>query len=523
MKKIEVIGLIVILIIIAGASYGLWYFSKPPLPRLKVEKELEVFTIGLDKDIDGIHPYTQSEVVSMSVNGEIFSGLSDFTREGSLVPGLAENWFNPDNLTWEIVLKKGVKFHNGKEMTAQDVEFSLINVPQAVEDFYGKESVAQVDRVEIIDAYRIKIFTKKPYPLLMNDLAGFPIMSKDYVEKEGFEANPVGTGPYKFIKWEKGKEIVLERFEDYHGEKPIPKRVVYKIIPEEEKRIESLISGDIDFAIQLTLDGLEKMEGVANIKAAITPSIGITFLGMDTAEKTVGIELEKNPLRNANVRKAIAYAIDKDLIIREAFGGRATKATQISVAESFGYNPEIKVYPYDPDKAKELLSEAGYPDGFEVELYSPDDDRAKAVEIIGRELSQIGVKAKVNILPRGKFFDKLFGGEATMFLLTILDTALDAAGLSTAMYHTPTEEYGSLNLVNYSNPEVDDLIEKAMGTLDQEARKRYAQEIMRVTIEEEIPYIPLYISEFLGGVREDLEFSQRPDGNITINDLKFAE
>lgn len=522
MKKRDVVSLIVVIVVVIGAILGIWYSSKPPVPP-KVEKELEKFVIGLDKDIDGIYPKTEAEVVSTSVNSEIFSGLTNFSREGRLIADSAEYWTNPDDLTWEVYLKKGVKFHNTSEMTAEDVRFSLVDVPQEIEDFYAKESVAAIDKVEIVDPYKIKITTKKPYPLLMNDLAGLAILSKDYIEKEGYDADPIGTGPYKFISWEKGKEIILERFEDYYGKKPIVKNVIYKIIPEEEKRIDALIKGEVDFVIQMTLAGIEKIDQAAGVKSAVTSSIGITFLGMDIQEKTPGIKLAKNPLRDPRIRKAIAYGIDKEAIINEIFKGRASIATQISIPEAFGYNPEIKVYPYNPDEAKGLLTEAGYPEGFEVELLSPDDERAKVSEMIGKQLTTIGIKTKVKILPRGEFFEKLFAGEATFFPLTILDTSLDAAGLATAMFHSPTEEYGSLNLVNYSNPKVDDLIEKAMGTLDQKARHEYAQEIMRITIEEDLPYLPLYIAEFLGGVREDLEFSQRPDGSINLTDLSFTE
>jgi len=521
MKKGNIITCIIVIVVV-GAILGIWYFY----PKLTAPKELEKFVIGLDKDIDGFHPKTEAEVVSSSVNGEIFSGLSDFSREGKLVADLAESWANPNDLTWDISLKKGVKLHNGTEMTAEDVEFSLVDVPKEIEeetgDFYSKESVTQIDKVEVVDDYTIKITTKNPYPLLMNDLAGFPILCKEYIGKEGYDANPVGTGPYKFVSREEGQAITLERFEDYYGVKPIAKKVIYKIIPEEKERIDALKKGEVDFVIQLTLDSLDEIEKATGIKSAITSSIGITFLGMDTNEKTPGIKLAKNPLSNSKIRQAIAYGIDKDKIIEEAFQGRAQKAIQLSTPDSFGFNPEVETYSYNPEEAKKLLDEGGYLKGFEVELLSPDDDRAKVAQIIGQQLPKIGVKTKVTILPRGEFFGKLFQGEASFFLLTILDEARDTAGLATAMYHTSTEEYGSLNLVNYSSPKVDELIEKAMGTLDSETRRGYALEITNITINEDLPYFPLYISEFIGGVKENLEFSQRPDGSINLADLSFA-
>ena len=520
MKNKSVVGFFIVVVVILVIA-GIWYFSRGLIAPAK--KELEQFVIAIDKDIDGIYPKTEAEVVSTSVNSEIFSSLTNFSREGRLIPDLADYWTNPDDLSWEVYLKKGVKFHDDTELTAKDVKFSLVDVPKEIKDFYAKESVAQIDKVEILDDYKIKITTKKPYPLLMNDLSGLSILSKDYIEKNGYDANPLGAGPYKFVNWEKGKEITLERFEGYYGEKPIAKKVIYKIIPEEDKRIEALSKGEVDFTTQLTLAGIDKVEKTTGMKSAVTPSIGITFLGMDNAKKTAGIKLAKNPLSDARVRRAIAYGIDKEKIISEVFKGRARIATQISIPEAFGYNSTLQSYPYDPEKAKKLLTEAGYPKGFEVELLSPDDERAKVSEMIGKQLTTVGIKAKVKILPRGDFFDKLFAGEASLFPLTILDEALDAAGLATAMFHSPTEEYGSLNLVNYSNPKVDDLIEKSMGTLDQQARNGYAQEIMRITIEEDLPYLPLYISEFLGGVREDLEFSQRPDGSLNLADLSFAK
>lgn len=532
MKTRDIVGSVIVIIVVIGAILGIWYFSKPPVTPPKVERELEEFVIGFDKDIDGIYPKTEAEVVSESVNWEIFSSLGKFTREGRFVADLADYWTNPDDLTWEIYLKKGVKFHNGQEMTAEDVKFSFVDVPREIDEilkkedpeagFYRKESVAMVDKVEIVDPYTIRVTTKKPYALLMIDLSSLGILSKDYIKEAGYDADPVGTGPYKFVKWEKGKEIILERFEEYYGKKSIVKKVIYKIIPEEEKRIDTLTKGEVGFVIQMTLAGIEKIEKTTGIKSAVTPSIGITFLGIDTRGKTPGIKLDKSPLRDSLVRKAIAYGIDREAIVREVFKGRAKVSSQLSVPESFGYNPEVKGYPYNPEEAKRILTEAGYPKGFEVELLSPDDERAKVAALIGKQLSKAGIKAKVNVLPRGEFFGKLFGYEASLFLLTILDSSFDAASLATSMYHTPNE-YGAINLVSYSDPKVDELIEKAMSTLDQKARKGYAQEIMRITAEEGLPYIPLYITEFLGGVRENLEFSQRPDGSIVLEDLSFAE
>jgi len=524
MKRGEIISLIIVLIVTVGAIFGIWFISEPPSPpKPTLEKELEKFLIASDLDLAGIYPKTRAEVFSESVNFEIFSALSRFTKEGRLVADLAEYWVNPDDLTWEIYLKPGVKFHNGSEMTAEDVKFSLIDIPQTIVNFYLKENVGMIDKVEIINPYRIKIVTKEPYPILMTDLSNIAILSKDYIEKEGYDANPIGTGPYKFLKWEKGKEIILERFEDYYRKKPIAKKVIYKIIPEEEKRIEALIKREVDFVINLSPSGIEKMEKANGIKPAITPSIGITFLGMDTREKTPGIKLEKNPLRLPQIRKAIAYGIDKKAIIEEVFRGRARIASQISVPEAFGYNPEIKVYPYNQEEAKKLLAETGYPQGFEVELLSPDDERAEVAEIISRQLSEVGIEVEVNILPRGEFFNKMSRMEASLFLLTIFDETFDTAALSKNIFHTISGKYGSLNLVSYSNPKVDELIEKAMSTLNQKARKEYAQEIMRITIEEDLPYLPLHIGELFGGVGENLEFSQRPDGKIDLADLSYSE
>lgn len=514
MDKKKVIVFIIGIILLAILIY--WRFLNYSFEsldlRTKTVSELKQFVIGSDLDIAGFYPKTSAEVFSESVNFEIFSALTKLDREGRLLPDLADYWFNSDDLTWDIYLKKGVKFHNGNEMTSEDVLFSLVELPRTLKGFYKSENLVMIENVQVVDPYKVRIKTKRSYPLLMYDLANLPILSSEYIRKEGYEADPVGTGPFKFLKREKGKEIQLERFEDYYDKKPIVKRVIYKIIPEEEKRIEALIKGEVDFITQVSLGEIEKLKQAKEVKIVSTPSAGITFLGLN---------LERSFLKNPLARKAIAKGIDRKKIIEEIFQNRVRVATQLSVPEAFGFNPEIKSSIFDPQEAKALLIQAGFPKGFEMELLASGIERERVAQMIAEQLSIIGIKVKPKIVTRGEFFSELMNTDS--FLLTILDRTRDVTSLALSIYHTRSEEFGRLNLANYSNPRVDELIIKSMTfLLDPKTKQEYGQEIMRITAEEDLPYIPLYIGEFLGAVREGLVFSQRPDGLIVVSDLSLS-
>lgn len=514
MEKKQIIGLTIGIVALAALIFFRWSnFALDILnPEDKSQRELEKFVIASDVDIAGFYPETSSEVFSESVNFEIFSALAKLNREGRLLPDLADYWFNPDDLTWDIYLKKGVKFHSGKEMTSKDVIFSLVELPRILERFYRSENLVMVESIQAIDPYKVRIKTKKSYPLLMYDLANLAILSKEYVDQEGLEADPVGTGPFKHLTHEQGKEIQLERFEDYYGKKPLARKVIYKIIPEEEKRIDELIKGEVDFITQVSLEGTEQLKEVKRVKTVSTPSSGITFLGMN---------IEGSSFQNSLVRKAIAKGIDTRKIVDEVFKGRARVATQLSVPESFGFNPEIKTTAYDPKKAKILLSEAGFPGGFEMELLASGNERVKVAQMVKDQLSVVGIRVKIDIVPRGEFFSKLGGADS--FILTLLDRTRDVTSFALSIYHTRSEEFGRLNLVNYSNSRVDELIEKSMDfLLDPKTKQNYAKEIMRITAEEDLPYLPLYIGEFLGAAKENLIFSQRPDGLIVVSDLSLS-
>jgi peptide/nickel transport system substrate-binding protein len=513
-KKIFFLGIIIFSFLIILLSLFI-FLKKESFNLLKKPKELERFILAIDSDISGFYPFGSREVLNESINFEIFSALTRLDKEGKLLPDLAEYWFNPDPLTWEIVLKKGVKFHNGRELTSRDVVFSLEELPKRIENFSRAENLIMISQIQEIDPYRLRIITKEPYSLLMYDLSNLVILSKDYIEEKGYGAPPLGSGPYKYKNYEKGKEIILERFENYYGKKPLAKEVIYKIIPEEEKRIEALINKEVDFIIQLSEEGKRKLETFPEIKIVTTPSVGITFLAMNVGETSI--------FKDKRVREAIGRAIDVDEIIKKVLSGRGRIATQLAVPEAFGFNFELEPFTYDLEMAKKLLKEAGFPKGFEIELLVPADEREKVAEIIAEQLALLEIKVRVKPLPRGEFFKQL-SLKPPFFLLTVLDELRDVTAFSLVLYHTRKGAFGRLNLVDYSNLKVDELIEKALNPLlDLKVKQDYGKEIMRLTAKDDFPYLPLYIGSFSGASRKDINFSQRADGLIVITDLSLSK
>lgn len=518
MKKRDLISLIIVIIAAIGVIWGIWYLSAEPLTPteevVKEKKEIEKVMIGTDMDLGDIYPKCEYVAHDIYVNDHFYDGLVAFNKEGRLTPELADYWTNPNDLTWEMHLRKGVKFHNGDELTAEDVKFSIEETLKEENAFPTRENILVIDKVEIVDPYTVKITTKKPFPILLNKMADTFIFSKEYIEKNGYDADPVGTGPYKFVKWEKEKEIVLERNESYFGTLPLVKKVVFKPYVDKEERINSLIKGETDLITQLGIADIDRIEQAEGVHPAHRATISVAFLGIDIArDKSPYVDLPENPFKKLEVRQALAYGIDKEEIVKEIFKGKGEIATQLVTPEIYGYNPEIKSLPYDPAKAKKLLEEAGYKNGFKVIIDVPDDERAKAVEMMKKQLGNIGIEIEVNAKPRKETFGKILSGDTSLYVIAWICESMDAGEVLDYLLHTPTEELGSINMGGYSNAEVDELIKKASATVDQKLRLQYMQSALKIATEE-IAVVPLYTMADVNGVSDKIKWTPRANGAI---------
>jgi peptide/nickel transport system substrate-binding protein len=286
----------------------------------------------------------------------IYDSLYHRDNNMQIIPWLSTSYENPDELTWRLHLREGVKFHNGNDFKADDVKFTI---ERLLEEDSGWSERNLIERAEVVDDYTVDVITKKPYAAFMTRAVLWHMTDKEYFDQvgaDGFASQPVGTGPFTFVEWVKDEQLVFEANPDYWGGAPKIETVIFRPIPETATRVAALEAGDVDIITDVPPDYVDQVPD--NIAVVSIPGTRAFFIGMNVTVK---------PFDDVRVRQAMNYAVDVDTIIKSMLNGLARKLDGPVLPEAFGY-VATPVYNYDPDKAKALLAEAGYPDGFEMEL-----------------------------------------------------------------------------------------------------------------------------------------------------------
>jgi len=463
-----------------------------------------------------------SDVRSIEAGIQIFENLVVFGRDSMDVePQLAESWnVSDDGLTWTFKLRKGVKFHDGTAFNAQAVYDSFARIIDKNHPFYGygkwkypSLSLDQVGEIKIIDDYTVAVMTKKPYAPLLNNLALWlcpivsPMAMAEYKDQIG--RNPVGTGPFRFVKWIKDDQIILERNENYWGEKAKVDEIVLKVIPDPSARLMALQSSAVDIA-DLDASSVNLAKKNPNLAVRERPSVNVAYLALN---------VEKPTLKDVRVRRAINHAIDKETLIETIFHGLAVPAKNPFAPSIWGYNDAIEPYEYNPDKAKKLLAEADFDKDTELELWAMPVSRAympkpgKAAESIQAYLAAVGIKAKIVKHDWGTYLSKTANGEHDMCMLGWLGGNADPDNflyglLSADKAKTP----GAANVALWKNAAFTELCLRAQRTFDgAERTKLYlkAQEIFH----REAPWVPLVHSMIVRSYNKRLhDVPLRPNG-----------
>jgi len=419
-------------------------------------------------------------------------GTFDFVK-GEYVGMLAERWEVKDPNNWIFYLRKNAKFHDGSPLTAADVVHSFNRMKN---DHNSKQTqyAAPIASVTAINNYTVKFTTHKPTaPLLEYLFDRFAVTSKAIYDKYGPEVAdrkyPIGAGPYKLKELIPGERLVIGKNQDYPGmkeKKQAPDEVVFRIMREPEQRVTALLNGEIQIAQFIPPHLRDRVEKNSNTKLSVTNSVEPMFLAMSPKAK---------PWDNKSLRQAVSYAIDRDTIIATILQGQATRLDGPIGTGQYGFNPNLKPkYEYDPAKAKKLVVEAGYPDGIDVELYTPVGRYAldkQIAEAMVPMLNAVGIRAK---LGRGSVVDP-------------------------SVYLAEQFETGGSPRIGYSNPKLDALLSQARATFDPAKRKKVLSEAMSL-ITEEAPAHFLWRHQFLYGIAKNVEFRPRPNGRIFAEDIR---
>jgi peptide/nickel transport system substrate-binding protein len=394
--------------------------------------------------------------VSDYVQVQIFDALVDVTGTDllTLKPMLAERWENPSPTTWRFHIRRGVKFHNGDPLTAEDVKFT-VDLALANKGSTQNSYLGPTESVRVVDPYTVELVTKTPFPPLLSNISRLHIVPRAY-DKIGADAfaskQPIGTGPYKFVEWQRGQRIVLEANPDHWRGAPSPKRLVFRFIPDPSTRAAELKAGGVDIITGPPVAQLKEL-ATGDTTIVTIPAVRVIAYPMNTLRK---------PLEDARVRRALNLAVDRETIVKTLLQGYGKPTGQPFIPGWLGYDPEIKPLPYDPAQAKKLLADAGYANGFDLTwnistgVFLADKEIAEAASAM---LGQIGVRVRLVPTERAKIQKDLqaatFDGITAGQWGTTAESDVMAKWFFRPKIFTPELDAKLAQLVNAGSTEVD--------------------------------------------------------------------
>jgi len=469
----------------------------------------DTLVVALEADVTTLDPHKHVNTPEFNILSHIYDHLTDIDDDANIAPWLAKSWkVEPDQVTWTFFLHPGVKFHNGDDLTADDVKFSIERVLDPATKSPQAYRIRPIKEVKVIDPQTVQIITEAPFPTLLGELRSIEIMSRRICEEMGSKvaSNPIGSGPFKFVRWIRDDQIELEAVADHPLVKPKVRRVIFRIIPEVSTRVTELKAGTVDIIKNVPPSEIKALEQDPNFKISRTRSLRVMY---------VGFRHDRKPFDDKRVRQAVAYAIDKEAIVKYLLEGFASVAANPAAPACFGDNPNIHPYPYDPETAKKLLQQAGLSDGFETFFDSPSGKYLADKEIAGaiaNNLSKIGINATLRASEYGTFL-KYVNTEPSIFLFAWGAGVPDVDAVFYRNFHS-----SSKNRIHYINPEADRLMDIGRSTVDPEERKKAYFKLQEIFYDE-LPWVPLVVlDDVLAMQKNVMGFQSRADERIRLYD-----
>ncbi|WP_119289782.1 ABC transporter substrate-binding protein [Azohydromonas sediminis] len=481
-------------------------------------------------DATSMDPHSLNESLQLSVTGNVYEPLVGRDEKLALKPALATAWRQTSPTVWRFELRKGVTFHDGTPFTADDVVFSFRRAAGEGSDM--KSYTASIKEVRKVDAHTVEIETTAPFPILPDVISLVYIMSKKWCEDNkaelpvdrrkgvenaaSFRAN--GTGPFRLRERQPTTRTTFQRNPNYWGKiEGNVTEVIFTPIGNDATRVAALLSGEIDLMEPVPLQDVPRIAANPNLKVMQGPELRTIFLGMDQKrdELLQSSVKGKNPFKDKRVRQAFYQAIDIETIKNRVMRGAATP-TGLMVAPGIkGFVPELnKRLPYDPDAARKLLAEAGYPNGFEVGMNCPNDRYVNDGEIcqaVAANLARIGVKVNLQAESKATYFPKILRRDTSFYLLGWTPGTYDSHNPLNALMHTPNDKgQGQFNLGSYSNRRVDELTNLIQSETDQAKRNAMIAEAFKIH-QDDIGHIPLHQQALAWGMKKNVEVVQLPD------------
>jgi len=509
--------------------------SLAPLGSMAKDREV---SIGLGATITSIDPHYHNLSPNNSLLLHIFEPLIQRDENQKLAPGLATSWKAIDDLTWEFKLRKNVKFHDGSPFTAEDVVFTLNRVPNVPNSpsSFATFTKPIVD-VKVMDPHTIVFRTATPHVLLPSDIASVFIVSKKNGEKattgdynSGRAA--IGTGAYRFAEYTPNQRVVLKANYGYWGgEQPLDK-VTFKILTNSAARVAALLSGDVQMIEVVPTSDIARLSQDKNFNLADKVSNRVIYVHLNQSnEKSApfvtdksGKPLDKNPFRDSRVRKALSMAINRDAIADRVMEKKSVPAAQLLPDFFYGTSKNLKPVKYDPEGAKKLLAEAGYPNGFALTIHGPNNryiNDDKIAQAIAQFYSRAGIDAKVETLPSSVYFTRATKLEFGYMLLGWGTESGEQGSSLRSLLATndPSKGMGVTNRGRYSNPAFDKMVTDALVTMDERKREGMIQQAAEVAMND-TALIPIHYEVSTWATAKGYRYTPRTDQYTLATNLK---
>jgi peptide/nickel transport system substrate-binding protein len=491
-------------------------------------------------DLKSLDPYTLKETTTIAHHSHVYEGLVTRDKELKIVPALAESWETLDPTHWRFHLRRNVKFHNGDPFTADDVLFSAERVRATGSNFTS--NIAPDAKFVKVDDYTVDVMLDSPNPILIAQWDGWLIMDKKWcVENNSVAPTPAsattpsyaslhenGTGPFFIESHQPGVKTVFKINPNWWGKSETNlKEIDFTPIASAATRVAALLSGEVDVIEPVPIQDIERVNASGNAKVLTGPELRTIFLGMDLSrdELLYSSVKGKNPFKDVRVREAFYKAVDVDLIQKRVMRGLSTPSALMVAPQLFALSNEFTRPKYDPDAAKKLLTEAGYPDGFQLTMDCPNDryvnDSAICQAVVGM-LARIGVKVDLLAQPKQQYFAKVLkpgGYKTSFFLLGWTPASSDSHNVLHDIMGCRNDEKdptrGEANLGGYCNKDIDTLTDKVLVETDAAKRNQLIKQAFEIGIKE-YSYIPLHQQALAWGVSNKVKLTQRADNEVLL-------
>lgn len=485
------------------------------------------FKMAMSSPPTSMDPHFQNITTNANVIEHMFESLIKRDENGKFVPGLAESWSLVNGLTWEFKIRKGAKFSDGSPVTAEDVVYSL-DRPASIKNSPSSFNVftKAIINKKIVDPSTVRLTTGQPSPLLPSDMVSLIIVSKKATEglaSDDFASGKgmVGSGPYRFVRFLRDDRIEMERNEHYNGPNKSPwASVTIRFIANPSTRLAALLSGDVQAIENVPTPDIERVRKDPNLTLITKTSERMVFLFADWRDQspfvtdTSGKVLATNPLKDVRVRHALSMAINREAIKDRVMEGLAEPTENLSIPGSSGFNPALKVPKYDPEGAKKLLAAAGYPNGFGLTVHGPNNrliNDEKVAQTIAQMFTRVGIDSKVDTMPMAVYAPR--GGKFEFSVALIAwggSNDLTSPMRALTACTDPAKGMGVVNWSKYCNPKVDELLFKALTTMDDPARSKLLQEAAAI-MSNDVALIPLYFQKSAWAVKKGIGYTARGD------------